>query len=55
MKKRPYTPPKLRGLSLDEVRELERRHGVELLGNRESASSDDDTLPKKVGSDGDEK
>lgn len=50
MQKRPYTPPKLRRLSLEDIRALEARHGVTLLGKPEAPSSSrPDSLPKKEG------
>lgn len=50
MEKRPYTPPKLRRLTIDEVRAIEKRTGANILGKHHPASSStDETLPKKEG------
>ena len=49
MQRRPYTPPKLRRLSLEDVRELERRHGVPLLGNHDAGELEREPLPKGGG------
>lgn len=50
MQKRPYTPPKLRRLTIDDVRAIERRTGSSILGKHSPASSSTaDDLPKKEG------
>lgn len=48
MEKRPYTPPRLRRLSADEVRALEERYGKDFLGKDPARLElGADVLPKK--------